>query len=397
MKRILKNILFIALSMFIALFVMNGVYKRIGYGYFKKALSRSGVTFFTRDEKIKYSKMNSYKIENKDYNNATFYKKIKVNKNTPYKITCMVKTENVEVLDKHCKNSGAKISILDTEDQSYAITGNSDWQKITLLFNSKQNDELSVGFMLGGDTNSGNVKGVAWFSDLQIEEGYKDSNNNWNFVCFVFKNTNITLFDSKYKYSMTDKDIEQVNFCMERFKNTCSELSNNSMSVTYDIIEIDKAITELSYDEENGYYIDPENVSEIIDSYLQKESYDHIFVCTRLNDNSSSIPIKNWIGLGGMEYKGKGFSNIRMPTDINSKEYVYNEKNNKFPEEVFIHEFLHTLENNAKKNGYNVPELHSNEKYGYYENDTNGLYNWYKAYMTSTIENKNIRIKQRFI
>lgn len=393
MKRILKNALFIALFIFIALFVMNTIYIKIGYGYFKKALSRSGVTFFTRDNKVKYSDMNSYKIENKDYNNATFYKKIKVNKNTPYKITCMVKTENVEVLDKSYKNSGAKISILDTEDQSISISGTKDWQKITLLLNSKQNEELSIGFMLGGDSKIGNVKGTAWFSDLTIEEGTIDDDNNWNFVCFIFKNTNVALFDSQYKYSMTAKDIVQINDCMERFKNTCSEISNNSMTATYKIVEIDKAITELSYDDKRGYYIGPENISQIIDPYLEQENYDHIFVCTRLNDSKSSIPIKNWIGLGGMEYKGKGFSNIRMPTKMDSIVYTYDEEQNPFPEEVFIHEFLHTLENNSKKYGYSVPELHSNESYCYYEDDVKGLYDWYKAYMSSTIQNKQIRIK----
>ena len=53
MKRFLKNVLFIVFFVFIAVFAMNNVYKKIGYGYFKKALSKSGITFFTRDNKIK--------------------------------------------------------------------------------------------------------------------------------------------------------------------------------------------------------------------------------------------------------------------------------------------------------------------------------------------------------
>ncbi|MBQ3409206.1 MAG: hypothetical protein IJH12_08405 [Clostridia bacterium] len=385
MKRFLKNVLFLAFFALIAIFVMNSVYKRIGYGYFKKAISRSGVTFFTRDNKIKYSDMNSYKIENKDYNNATFYKKIKLKKNTPYKITCMIKTEGVEILNKRYENSGAKISILDTIEQSEAVTGTKDWQKVTLMFNSKQNEELNVGFMLGGDSNSGNVRGTAWFSDLKIEEGNYDEENNWNFACFIFKNVDVNLLDTNYSYSMSNKDINQIESCMDRFKNSCQEMSNNKMSVTYRIIEINEPITELSYDENKGYYIDPKNVSKQVDKYINSENFDHIFVCTRLNDDKSSIPIKNWIGLGGMEYREKGFSNIRMPTLSTSTQYIYNEKNNQFPEEVFIHEFLHTLERNAEKFGYSVPALHDNENYGYSKTEFNGLYNWYKDYM-----NKNI-------
>lgn len=392
MKRFLKNVLFLAFFALIGVIVINILYKQIGYGYFKKALSRSGVTFFTRDNTIKYSDMNSYKIENKDYNNATFYKTIKLNKNTPYRITCMIKTENVEILNKRYENSGAKIYIMGSDEQSEAITGTKDWTKVTLMFNSKQNEELDIGFMLGGDSNSGNVKGTAWFSDLKIEEGYLDEDNNWNFVCFIFKNTNVNLLDMNYKYTMTEEDIKQIKDCMERMKNSCYEMSNHQMTVSYKIIEIDESITKLSYDDSKGYYIDPKDVSKQIDKYITEENFDHIFVCARLNDENSCIPNKNWIGLGSMEYKEIGFSNIRMPTLKGSTQYVYNEKTNTFPEEVFIHEFLHTLEKNGRKYGFNIPNLHDNEEYGYSKSDVNGLYDWYKAYMTQSIGDNNLGI-----
>lgn len=394
MKRFLKNILFMVCIALIAIFVLNSAYKKIGYGYFKKALSKSGVTFFTRDSKITCSNTNSYKIENKDYNNATFYKEIKLNKNTPYKITCMVKTEGVEVLNKSLENSGAKISVLGTGYQSTAVTGTNDWKKVTLIFNSGSNEEVKVGFMLGGDSEFANVKGKAWFSDLHIEQGHIDEDNNWNFVCFIIKNTNVHVFKSQFKYSMTETDIKQINDCMERFQKSCQELSKNQMKVSYKVIEIEKPLTELTYDTERGYYIDPANVSGIIDSYLQEENYDHIFICTRLSDNNSSVPIKNWIGLGGMEYNGIGFSNIRMPTSENSPKYVYDEKNNKFPEEVFVHEFLHTLEHNSNKYGIPVSALHDNGKYGYEEITGEGLYQWYKDYMTMSIKNNGIGIDE---
>lgn len=45
-----------------------------------------------------------------------------------------------------------------------------------------------------------------------------------------------------------------------------------------------------------------------------------------------------------MDYYGIGFSNIRLPNDSKSYIYKYNMKINTFPEEVFLHEFLHTLE-----------------------------------------------------
>ena len=390
MKRILRNILFLAFFVFGSMIIVNSLYKKIGYGYFRKALSTQGVTFFSRDNKEKCSDTDSYKIENKDYNNSTFYKKIRVKRNTPYKITCMIKTDNVEILDESYKNSGAKISILDSVEQSDCLVGTNDWQEVTLIFNSKQNDELSVGFMLGGDSEIGNVKGTAWFSDLQLEEGDLDEDCNWNFGCFIFKNTDVTIFNNRYKYSMSDDEVIHIRDCIQRFQSTITNISNNEMSASCRIIDIETPISRVSYDSEEGYYVDPLDVCEILDEYVENNNFDHIFVCLKLNDEYTCVPVHNWIGLGSMEYKGIGFSNIKLPTSTNSYEYIYDENINRFPEEVFVHEFLHTLERNSKKYSYSVPALHDYEKYGYEEDNLVGLYNWYKDYMTSNIGDENL-------
>lgn len=87
-----------------------------------------------------------------------------------------------------------------------------------------------------------------------------------------------------------------------------------------------------------------------------------------------------------MEYKQIGFSNIRLPDDRNSGLYEYSIFN-KFPQEVFLHEFLHTLERNEQENGNQIAKLHDYEKYGYTESATEGLKEWYKDYMQNTIKN----------
>ncbi len=387
MKKIIKNLFFILIFISLIIFIFNIAYQKLGYGYFSKAISNQNNTTFSRDSQVKFNEERSYKIENKDYNNASFYKNVKLKKNTPYKISCMVKTENVDVLDNKYINSGAKITVLDSQEQSNAVIGTSDWQKVTLMFNSKQHENLKIGFMLGGDSENGNVKGTAWFSDLKIEEGKLDSDNNWNFACFIFKNTDVTISNKRYNYKMSNDDISQINKCMERFKNTCAEFSNNNMTVSYKIIEIDKPINELSYDEQEGYYISGENVSKQIDSYLEKEEFDHIIICSRLTDDTSGIPINDWIGLGNMEYKGIGFSNIRMPTSSKSYQFIYSKNLNTFPEEVFVHEFLHTLERNSEEYGYDVPKLHDNKYFGYDEDAISSLHKWYEAYMKKEINN----------
>ena len=89
---------------------------------------------------------------------------------------------------------------------------------------------------------------------------------------------------------------------------------------------------------------------------------------------------------GSMEYKQIGFFNIRLPDNRNSGIYEYSIFN-KFPQEVFLHEFLHTLERNEQENGNQIAKLHDNEKYGYTESATEGLKEWYEDYMQNTIEN----------
>ena len=61
------------------------------------------------------------------------------------------------------------------------------------------------------------------------------------------------------------------------------------------------------------------------------------------------------------------------------------ERINIFPEEVFLHEFLHTLERNSEEYGYSVPALHDYEKYGYKEENLQGLKTWYTDYMNKEI------------
>ena len=99
------------------------IYRKYNFYDFTKGVRETGKTSFTRDSKITYSDMDSYKIENKDYNDAMFYKKINVEPNTPYRVTCMVKTENVENFDGKY-TGGVQIAINETTECSKALTRN---------------------------------------------------------------------------------------------------------------------------------------------------------------------------------------------------------------------------------------------------------------------------------
>ena len=81
-----------------------------------------------------------------------------------------------------------------------------------------------------------------------------------------------------------------------------------------------------------------------------------------------------------------GFSNIRLPNDNSSYIYTYDPRINTFPEEVFIHEYLHSLERILQEREYNIPQLHDYEKHGYENEQLIGLKNWYADYMNCNIK-----------
>ena len=282
---------------FFVLIKLYGVYKKYNYNEFIKAENIIRATKFTRDSKEKFANENSYKMESQDFNDAIFYKKVKVKPNTPYKLTCMVKTDNV-VNQSGKNNGGAQISIYDTTECSESIIGTNDWQQLEFIFDSKNREEIEIGFRLGG--NETKTKGTAWFSDFKLEQGIKDNSNNWNVACFIIKNVDVNIENQNVKLNMGIADIQDMKHNMERFKLAAKELSNGKMTVDYDIYEIDEPVESVTYSEKFAYYLDPADVQEIIKEYLKKEEYDYIFVAVRLGDNYENveIPVNDWIGLG---------------------------------------------------------------------------------------------------
>ena len=118
MKKVRKIISYVI--MIIAIIVCVIIYKKYNFNDFEKSIRLSDITEFTRDSENVYSKYDSYKIENKDYNDAMFSKTISVIPNTPYKVTCMVKTENVEN-QNNLNSGGAHICLNNTQERSNLI------------------------------------------------------------------------------------------------------------------------------------------------------------------------------------------------------------------------------------------------------------------------------------
>lgn len=278
------------------LVVALNFYKQNNFNEFIRSEMELHTSEFKRDDEIKYSKSGSYKIISNTSNDATFYKKVKVQKNMPYKVTCMVKTENV-VPENDISGVGAQISIIGTTEKSVAITGTQDWQKIEMIFNSKDREEVEIGFRLGGYL--GKCTGTAWFSDFTIEEGTLTESNNWKFACFIFENTDVIVDEKEVKISMTDTDISDIRDTIKRFESTVRDLSENKMTADCDVYKITDPITKLSYDEEFGYFVAAEDIENSIKDVINSNDYDHIFAIIRLGNEEyrNDIQINDWIGL----------------------------------------------------------------------------------------------------
>lgn len=295
MKNKIVNIITWIIIIVILIFAFK-FYKTNNFNEFIRSEANLHTSEFKRDENVKYSKKSSYQIISNTENDAMFSKKVKVEKNTPYKVTCMVKTENV-VAENDISGVGAQIAILGTSEKSIAITGTQEWQKIEMIFNSKNRDEVDIGFRLGGYL--GNCTGTAWFSDFTLEEGTLSENKNWKFACFIFENTDVVVNGKEVKLSMTDTDIADIKDTIGRFETTTKNLSEDKMTANCDIYKIQEPINKLTYDDEFGYYVAAEDVEKSIKDIVQQNDYDHIFVIIRLGNEEykNDIQINDWIGL----------------------------------------------------------------------------------------------------
>ena len=223
-RRIVSFIFFIlAIISFIKVF---DIYKYQDFNNFTRAEKYPYSSIFVRDRQIKIGEKNSYKIQSDSFNDSIFYETIDVKPQTPYKVTCMVKTENVEKSENNF-GGGAQISIEGTTERSKAISGTNDWTKLVLYFDSKNRTQVNIGFRLGGYDNT--CKGTAWFTDIKCESGDTDHTNSWNFVCFIFKNLNVDINQTgaleNYNFTLDKSEIELVKDDMQRFKKTCEEFS----------------------------------------------------------------------------------------------------------------------------------------------------------------------------
>ena len=381
------------------------IYQTKYFNDYLKTMKTPGAEFSRTDvnpeELISGDVSKSYKISSEEYNNALFYKNVKVEKNTPYKVTCFVKTENVEyMLNDEYKDmdidflGGANICIYGFDERSKVLTGTNDWQKLEFIFNSKDRDNVDIAFRLG--TDMADAKGTVWFSDIKLEKGEVENTKIWNFGMFVFKNLDVVIDGKEYKEEMTEDDLELIRQDIDNFRSSIKSMSANKIDPKIDIIYVEEPITEVSLDKTNGYYIDMYDVYDLIFAHIDEYKFDHAYFIFKSDDlnkeNENKTSEVDWVGLGGMFYNDLGYSNIRLPKNYEQGRhmFIYDRNVNTFPEEVFVHEFLHSLEQASSKLGEEYPSIHSYEEFGYKNDNISKLKKWYTDFLNKEITNESI-------
>ena len=131
---VINIIIFVILI--IGVYLAYQFYQSNNFNDFIRSEANLKTSEFKRDKKVKYSDTRSYRITSNTFNDAMFSKEVQVQKNTPYKVTCMIKTKGVEA-EKNASSIGAQISIADTVERSVAISGDNDWQQVPANNKSK--------------------------------------------------------------------------------------------------------------------------------------------------------------------------------------------------------------------------------------------------------------------
>ena len=374
MKKIFLSF-FLAVAVLLPMFSFAGVSDIYAYEdvWTPKSL-QSPTAVFSKDYSTKHTGEYSLNIQNSEYEDTWFSKNIPVEKYTVYKVSAMVKYEDYELRQDSDGPSGANISIAGGWEVSEFYNKNS-WKKIELEFNS--GSRTSVEIQLRNGFFYAACKGTAWFSNVRIEKKDMTPNTNWNFLCVIYKNIDVTVKNFKrnreyhHQSGFSQEDIDEITSAVKQIKKTFGKISDNLMTVAnLSVFVVDDAITSITGKYNGGFCIEPEDIKETLDFYLSRNSYDQIIIVAPLGELANG-----WDGLGGSFYKNIGFAQVSHTPDEKMG-------SDEFPDAVFIHETLHCLESRAREIK-NIADLHDARKYGY--SGENDWIEWYGDYMKNAL------------
>jgi len=184
----------------------------------KDAFNPSAI--FTWDDTQARTGYKSVKIYAPIANDVRWIQTVDVGPNTVHFLSGWIKTENVA----HTSDSvdaGASLSLYGTWERSAGVFGSQDWIRNSILFNSEDDTELTIGARLG--YWAGTTTGTAWFDDLHLEPILPmDPHPSWKILVLIYQETDFEDTDDAeiyhhYVASMTQDEMEQAALVAKQF------------------------------------------------------------------------------------------------------------------------------------------------------------------------------------
>ena len=226
-------------------------------------------------------------------------------------------------------------------------------------------------------------------ADRSYAEDEEVFDNHWKVLTLIYQHVDTP----DYKKSFTDAQVAGI-------KNVASNLPDNYRRLSggrflIDSIEfktIKEPVTSVSGDGPypNWLTMGPGNDIDF-DRYLEGNDVDFVVVFAPVGD----YPGNTWYGLGGSyyEYNGRQYNY----TIINNVLDLVGQPNYKLPDGTYdtrlgalVHEMLHGIESNSRKNGINdFQNIHDAEANGYSQDRYGEWFDWYRDVMRDTIKSGN--------
>jgi hypothetical protein len=226
----------------------------------------------------------SVKIDAPTPNDARWIQTVDVEPNTWYFLSGWIKTDNVGHTSDFV-DAGANLSLFGTYERSAGVFGSQDWTRNSLLFNSGDDEQVTIGARLG--YWSGTTTGTAWFDDLQLTPIVPmDPHPRWKILVLVYESVDFTFTDStgsehRFVSTLTEEEKERTVTAATRFAEIdVPALTSGNMVPELTIRFPDRVVTELEYSCSNpsvpggnGYWLGPTIARPDLDP-----AFDSIFV-----------------------------------------------------------------------------------------------------------------------
>jgi hypothetical protein len=216
----------------------------------------------------------------------------------------------------------------------------------------------------------------------------------WKVLWLNYSETDVTIerggSSRRYTVSQSDADKNIIASMPDKFTSYIERSADNNVHIAVDYVcpsDPIKSVTKLSAD---NYWVSAADVKSDIDKYAPTGKYDSIIVSARID----GIPRNYWGMAQGMSElsNGAGYSFVAF-LDGDADWYMTATSDNPYPEEVYVHEWLHQLESFYRDKGYEFPGIDEADTaaYGYIRANSIGYNGWHIFYadiMSGKVYNK---------